>query len=123
MGKSGEEKRRVLTVSVPGSRQSPAAPDAVKRCAFQNDEAQNLLWMDSALGVLLDGSCRQGKLQRRPCGVISQNGSAITTSARAIAKAFCSVLGFCVRLCSRMLTNPDKLINRQDKLRIRKRDK
>ena len=99
MGKSGEEKRRVLTVSVPGSRQSPAAPDAVKRCAFQNDEAKNLLWMDSALGVLLDGSCRQGKLQRRPCGVISQNGSAMTTNVRAIANALRAFRGFCDNNC------------------------
>ena len=44
-------QRRRLTVSVPGSRQSSAATDAVERREYQNDEAKKLLWMD----FLLDG--------------------------------------------------------------------
>ena len=43
----------VEALSVPGSRQSPAAKEKAERCAFQNDEAENLPRMDSALGVLL----------------------------------------------------------------------
>ena len=99
-------QRRRLTVSVPGSRQSSAATAAVERCAYQNDEAKKLPWMDSALGVLLDGFCRQGKLLRHPCVVISQNGSAIITRAKAIAKALRTFLGFCDNNCRRIQINP-----------------
>ena len=99
-------KRFLENVKEDGQRQSPAATDAVERWAFQNDEAQKLPWMDSALGVLLDGFCRQGKLLRHPCVVISQNGSAIITRAKAIAKALRTFLGFCDNNCRRIQINP-----------------
>lgn len=60
----------------------------------------------ACLGRQLDGFSRQEKLLRRPCRVISQNGSAIITRARAIAKALRTFLGFCDNNCKRIQINP-----------------
>ena len=38
-----------------GITHSPSGEQTAEKCAYQNDEAGNVPWMDSALGVLLDG--------------------------------------------------------------------
>ena len=45
-----------LPLSVPGTRQSSAATKTAKKGAYQNDAAESLPRMDSALGVQLDGA-------------------------------------------------------------------
>ena len=45
---------------------SPSGEQTAEKCAYQNDEAGNVPWMDSALGVLLDGlpSRKRGSPQK-----------------------------------------------------------